>query len=291
MDIEHRRWYITGGTGSLGQHLVPYILDNLKPESVTVLSRNEYEQYKMRQRHPDAKFVICDICDEDAVYRHLSKLHWRDFVVHAAALKHIRTAEEQPEDVIRTNIVGTRNVLTVLDGLERNLVLVSTDKAVRPANVYGWTKHVAEKMVLSAGGKVVRYGNVFGSRGSVLHVFRQAAATGNEFCIHHKDMTRFVITFQQAILTILSALAETWVSDKITGSMNYGGTNGLTVVPELPAMRITDLARAFDDEAVFTEIGVQPGEKIAEELMPGMSSDNARMLSVEEIKSMIGRSL
>jgi UDP-N-acetylglucosamine 4,6-dehydratase len=244
----------------------------------------------MREKFPEVDFVICDVRDRDAVMRLLRGNRYFEYVIHAAALKHIKTAEEQPEEAIKTNINGTRNIVDALGDGSYKMVLVSTDKAVKPANAYGWTKNVAEKIVLEAGGRVVRYGNVFGSRGSVLHKFKRAAAEGSTFTIHHKDMTRFVITFRQAILTILSALCSKWVSDEVGGYFGYDSESGaLLMVPKLPAIRVTDLARAFDENAVFKVIGIQPGEKLAEELMLGFSSDKARMLSVDEIRTMIGR--
>lgn len=274
--MEGKRWLVTGGTGSLGSHLVPYILDNLNPISVTVFSRNEYEQYQMRSSVPDAEYIIGDVRDESAVWA--LRRYAFDYIVHAAALKHVRTAEEQPQEAYKTNVVGTENIAKLVIGATARMVLVSTDKAVEPVNAYGATKMLAERIAIDAGQQVVRYGNVFGSRGSVLHCFADAAANGSSFRIHDKRMTRFVITFNQAIAAILQTLALRKYDQQL-------------FVPTLPAMRITDLARAFDDNAEFEEIGVQPGEKLHEKLRDGLTSDSAPKLSVEEIRRLINATI
>jgi UDP-N-acetylglucosamine 4,6-dehydratase len=265
-------WLITGGTGSFGQAFTEYILHHTS-DDIAVYSRDEHKQHDMAQRFNSdrLRFFVGDVRDKTRLLACMAtrgKLR----VVHAAALKHVATGQQHVREVYKTNVEGTANVVDAVNHWGGSMVLLSTDKAVQPVNYYGASKMLAEGIVLQGGQRVARWGNVFGSRGSVLHHFREAVANGHTFRITHPDMTRFVITLDQAVQVTLDAI------EKPPGSVT---------VPTLPAMRITDLARAFDDDAEFEEIGVQDGEKIAEALAPGVTSDGARMLTVEEIRGLI----
>jgi UDP-N-acetylglucosamine 4,6-dehydratase len=186
----------------------------------------------------------------------------------------VALGEVQPWEVVQTNAHGTWNVVQAANEFDVTMVLLSTDKAVMPVNLYGATKMCAERITLTGGQRVVRYGNVIGSRGSVLHIFKQQAANGHVFSITDKRMTRFVINFAQAIWQVEKALRA---------------APGSITIPVLPAIRIVDLALAFDGQAEFREIGVQPGEKIHEVLSvdPWRCSEDADKLSVGEIKELI----
>jgi len=207
--------------------------------------------------------------DRDRVFEAVKRA---DAVIHAAALKHIWAGEAHPYEVIQTNIAGTRNVVDASVASGARMVLVSSDKAYAPRNLYGCTKMAAEALAIRGGQRVVRYGNVFGSRGSILHKFKEWTAKGHNFKITDVRMTRFVITVDQAIDLVLETL------DMPGGTVN---------IPRLPAMRIIDLAKAFDPEAVIEEIGMFPGEKLHESLQDGQCSEDAVKLTVDEIKALI----
>lgn len=271
-------YFITGGTGSFGNAFTEYILSNTA-DSVAVFSRDEHKQHDMAQRFDSGRlrFFIGDVRDRRAILAAIegdTDRAWHEDIriVHAAALKHVSTGQRFPFEVMRTNVEGTRNVVDAANEWACNVVLLSTDKAVQPVNYYGASKMLAEGITIQGGQRVVRYGNVFGSRGSVLHHFKDAAANGHRFRITHPDMTRFVITLEQAVQVVLDA---------------FEAPPGSVTIPTLPAMRITDLARAFDPDAEFEYIGVQPGEKIAEALDIGITSDKAELLTVEQIKGLI----
>lgn len=262
------KYLITGGTGSFGTHFVDWLYHNTDDE-VVVYSRDELKQWQMRKQYGDrVQFIIGDVRDAFSTLRVMEGV---DRVVHAAALKHVHTGEEQPWESIQTNLVGTKHVVEACNSAGAKMVLLSTDKAVEPVNAYGATKMLAERLTLAGGQKVVRYGNVFGSRGSVLHIFKDQAAKGHEFTITDGAMTRFIITFEQAISVVMSAFEN----DKAI------------TIPELKSIYITDLARAFDEKATFKEIGIQAGEKLAEKLDLWYTSDRAEKLSVEEIRRLI----
>ena len=268
-------YFITGGAGSFGKRFTRHIIETTD-SNVTIFSRDELKHFNMKKWLPSdrVKYVVGDVRDRDAVMRAMPDAC---FVVHAAALKHVLTGEQQAWEVVKTNVAGTRNVVDAANAHNCIMVLVSTDKAVEPINLYGATKMCAEKITLQGGQRVARWGNVFGSSGSILHIFKQQFADGHKFTITDHRMTRFVITFDQAIKICEDAL-------KTRG--------GEITVPRLPAMCITDLAKAFDKDAEFEEIGIQPGEKLAEVLQvsPRYSSDTADKLSIGEIKELIDAS-
>ncbi len=245
------KWFVTGGTGSFGTHYVKRILE--RGESVTVYSRDELKQYEMQKNYPEVRYVIGDIRDYDRL-RGAMKGH--SYVVHAAALKHVRTGERHPTEAVQTNIDGTRNVAEAAAANSViNAVLLSSDKAVMPVNTYGATKYIAEKIWRGIKGGtdfvVARYGNVIGSRGSVLHVFGQQQHNGR-FTITDKRMTRFAVSFQHA-MDLVDAARE--------------APGGATIAAKAPAFRIVDLAYAFNPDAELEETGIQAGEKLHEMML------------------------
>lgn len=259
---------ITGGTGSFGKAFVRHALSRLNPSRLIVLSRDELKQWEMNQQFdqdPRLRFFLGDVRDRDRLMR---AFHGVDAVIHAAALKQIVTAEYNPSEYIHTNILGTENVINAAidSGVER-VIGLSTDKASSPINLYGATKLAADKLFsaanhYAAGGRtrfsVVRYGNVEGSRGSVVPFFRQMAPTGR-LPITDTRMTRFWITLDQATQFVQDAF------DLMVG--------GELFVPKIPSVRIVDLARAIAPDAELEDVGIRPGEKVHEEMV---SEDDAR---------------
>jgi UDP-N-acetylglucosamine 4,6-dehydratase/5-epimerase len=265
---------ITGGTGFLGQALTKYLLANTY-WNIKVYSRDEYKQWIMSAeiKSERVEYILGDVRDKERLLQAV----WNcDAVIHAAALKHVWAGEQHPSEVIQTNILGTKNVVDACNKLGAKMVLVSSDKAVQPMNLYGCTKMAAEALTLNGGQRVVRYGNVFGSRGSVLHKFKEWVANGHTFKITDYRMTRFVLTVDEAIKLVLETL------DMKPKSLN---------IPTLPAMRIVDLAKAFDENASIEEIGIFPGEKLHEALSETQTSDKARLLTIPEIKELIRATL
>jgi len=265
------KYLITGGTGSFGSRYVRHLYDTTTAE-ITVFSRNEYEQWKMRKNFDDrVKFIIGDVRDFDAVKK---AVYGQDAVVHSAALKHVRTGEEQPWETIKTNVEGTQNVSEACNRYGAKMVLLSTDKAVQPVNLYGASKMAAERIALNSGHVVTRWGNVFGSRGSILHIFKEQASKGHRFTITDRRMTRFIITFDECFEVVDNAIKS---KSRIVLPDNLYGIN------------IPDLAYAFDKDAKFTEIGIQPGEKLNELLSdsPLISSEDCDKLNIEGIRRLI----
>jgi len=266
---------ITGGTGTLGKAVVKYCLATYPDLKLIVYSRDEYKQWVMQAEIKDSRvsFIIGDVRDKARLFE---AIYHANYVIHASALKHVWAGEQHPYEVIQTNINGTKNVIDACTEYGVKMVLVSSDKAVQPTNLYGCTKMAGEALTLNAGFNVVRYGNVFGSRGSVLHLFKEWASNGHSFRITDKRMTRFVITIDHAVRLVLETLQMP------ARSLN---------VPVLPAMRITDLAIAFDPNADIEEIGIQSGEKLHEFLTEKQSSEHARKLTIDEIKELISATL
>ena len=259
---------VTGGTGSFGQRFVRTVLERTNARRVIVFSRDELKQYEMRQSFDDDKrlrFFLGDVRDRQRLQRALDGV---SFVVHAAALKQVPAAEYNPFEAVKTNVLGAQNVIdaSIDAGVER-VIALSTDKASSPINLYGATKLVSDKLFVHgnayAGGKrtrfaVVRYGNVVGSRGSVVPFFRSRAASG-ELPITDERMTRFWITLPQGVDFVLSCLATM--------------QGGEVFVPKIPSVRITDLAHAIAPQATLKIVGIRPGEKVHEEMI---SVDDAR---------------
>jgi UDP-N-acetylglucosamine 4,6-dehydratase/5-epimerase len=254
---------ITGGTGSFGKSFIRNLLDVHDPKRIVVFSRDELKQYEARQLFnddPRLRWFIGDIRDRDRLKR---AMHGIEYVVHAAALKQVDTAEYNPFEFVQTNIVGSQNVIdTAIDAGVKKVVALSTDKASSPINLYGATKLVGDKLFVSANHyaahhparfAVVRYGNVMGSRGSVIPFFRKLAQEGKPLPITDKRMTRFWISLDAAVQFVVDSF-----------EMMQGGE---LYVPRIPSMRITDLAEAVAPSAAIYEIGVRPGEKLHEEMI------------------------
>ena len=261
---------ITGGTGSFGKKFVQLVLQNYKPEKLIVFSRDELKQFEMQQKwnmkdYPCIRYFLGDVRDKARLMRAFSGVH---YVIHAAALKQVPAAEYNPQECIKTNVIGAMNIIdaAVHCGVKK-VVALSTDKACNPINLYGATKLCSDKLFVAAnvyGGfdgarfSVVRYGNVVGSRGSVVPFFKERAQTG-ELPITDPRMTRFWITLAQGAEFVLKCL-----------EISRGGE---IFVPKIPSMKMTDLARAICPECEQKTVGIRPGEKIHEILI---SEDEAR---------------
>ena len=256
---------ITGGTGSFGHKYTETLLTRYKPKKIIIYSRDELKQYEMQQKfnHSCMRYFIGDVRDE---HRLIRAMHGVDFVIHAAALKQVPAAEYNPTECIRTNINGAENVITA--AIETNVekvIALSTDKAANPVNLYGATKLASDKLFIAAnnmtGGSrprfsVVRYGNVVGSRGSVVPFFQQLINNGSDHIpITHPDMTRFWISLQQGVDFVLKNF------ERMLG--------GEIFVPKIPSIRIVDLATAMAPHLSQKIVGIRPGEKLHEMMCPG----------------------
>lgn len=254
---------ITGGTGSFGKAFVGYALENLNPSRLIIFSRDELKQYEVRQLFnddPRLRWFIGDIRDRDRLTR---AMHGVDYVVHAAALKQVDTAEYNPFEFVKTNILGSQNVIeAAIDSGVKKLVALSTDKASSPINLYGATKLTADKLFISGNHyaanyetrfAVVRYGNVMGSRGSVIPFFRRLAEDGKPLPITDFECSRFFITLPDAVQMVTD-----------TFELMSGGE---LLVPRIPSMKVTDLAQAIAPGAEMVDVGLRPGEKLHEEMI------------------------
>lgn len=255
---------ITGGTGSFGKQFVRTVLQRYRPAKVVVYSRDELKQYEMMQEftQPAMRFFIGDVRDRPRLRQALDGI---DYVVHAAALKQVPAAEYNPMETIKTNIYGAENVIhAALEAGVQKVIALSTDKAANPINLYGATKLASDKLFVAANnivGKratrfaVVRYGNVVGSRGSVVPFFRRLLSEGAaDLPITDPKMTRFWITLQQGVDFVLQSFARM-----------YGGE---IFVPKIPSSNIVDLARAIAADVPHRIIGIRPGEKLHEVMCP-----------------------
>lgn len=259
---------ITGGTGSFGKKYVQTILNNYKPRRLIVYSRDELKQFEMQQvfNDPCMRYFIGDVRDEARLQQAMQGV---DVVIHAAALKQVPAAEYNPMECIRTNIHGAENVIkaAIANNVEK-VIALSTDKAANPINLYGATKLASDKLFVAANNTVgtartrfavVRYGNVVGSRGSVVPFFKKLIAEGADHLpITHTDMTRFWITLQQGVDFVLK---------------NFQRMQGGEIfVPKIPSIRITDLATALAPDLEQRVIGIRPGEKLHEIMCPADDS-------------------
>lgn len=271
--LKNKTILVTGGTGSFGQLFVSHIIKNFKQiKKIIVFSRDELKQFEMSEKFPEKKFpkiryFLGDLRDKDRIYRALDDVN---IVVHAAALKQVPKAEYDPFEYIKTNIMGSQNLIEAcLDKKVENVIALSTDKAVTPINLYGATKLCAEKLFIAANNikgwkkikfSVVRYGNVVGSRGSVIPYFIKQKEKGY-LTITDEKMTRFNMKLEEAVQMVL------WSLNKNAG--------GEIFVPKLPSYRILDLAKAIDDKCHLKFVGIRPGEKLDEELITIQESSNS----------------
>ena len=264
IDWGNKIMLVTGGTGSFGKHFTKTMLEKYHPKAIRIYSRDELKQHEMRQRFSDTgdspmRYFIGDVRDLDRLKRAMEGV---DIVVHAAALKQVPSCEYNPLEAVKTNIHGAQNVIdAAIDTGVEKVVALSSDKAVNPVNLYGATKLCADKIFVNgnsysgAGGtrfSCVRYGNVIGSRGSVIPLFKEQRKTG-KMTITDKRMTRFWITLDQAVELVISAL----------GHMK----GGEIFVPKIPSMKIVDLAKAVAPECEIEVVGIRPGEKLHEVLI------------------------
>ena len=272
LDLNGRSILITGGTGSLGKALTKTILErwpNIK--RLVIFSRDEQKQFQMDQEFPASKFravryFIGDIRDYDRLLRAFKDI---EFVIHAAAMKHVPIAEYNPMECVKTNVLGAENVINAALNTEvKHVVALSTDKAAAPINLYGATKLCSDKLFVAANNikgwreikfSVVRYGNVMGSNGSVIPFFINKKKSGI-LPITDPNMTRFNITLQEGVEMVLHALETAW--------------GGEIFVPKIPSYKITEVAKAVGPECKVDVIGIRPGEKVHEEMITSSDSFN-----------------
>lgn len=261
---------ITGGTGSFGKKCAQIILERFKPKKLIIFSRDELKQFEMSQifsvkKYPCMRYFIGDVRDSERLHR---AFHGVDYVIHAAALKHVPAAEYNPFEAVKTNVLGAENVINAaINCGVKKVIALSTDKAANPVNLYGATKLCSDKLFIAGNSyvgredtifSVVRYGNVMGSRGSVIPFFLKQKETG-VLPITDPRMTRFWITLEQGVNFVLARL------DEMVG--------GETFVPKIPSMKIVDLAKAIAPECKQEIVGIRPGEKLHEVMVP---KDDAR---------------
>lgn len=257
--IDGRSVLVTGGTGSFGKRLIRTLLDRHRPNRVVIVSRDELKQHEMRTGgfdDPRLRYFIGDVRDVDRLRRAFDGV---DVVIHAAALKQVPACEYNPFEAIKTNVIGAQNVIeAAIDRKVKRVVALSTDKACNPVNLYGASKLCSDKLFVSGNHysgehgtrfAAVRYGNVVGSRGSVIPLFIQQRKTGR-LTLTHPDMTRFWITLQQGVDFVLSSL------ESMTG--------GEIFVPKIPSTKIVDLARVIGPDCDIVDVGIRPGEKLHE---------------------------
>lgn len=266
---------ITGGTGSFGKAFIQRLLDEVNPKRIVVFSRDELKQWEVRQLFhddPRLRWFIGDIRDLPRLHR---AMHGIDYVVHAAALKQVDTGEYNPFEFVKTNVIGSQNVIeAAIDAGVKKVVALSTDKASSPINLYGATKLTADKLFITGNHyaaayptrfAVVRYGNVTGSRGSIIPKFRALHAAGESLPITDLRCTRFLITLPDAVQMVLD-----------TFELMQGGE---LVVPHIPSHKVTDLAQAIAPGAKMHDIGLRPGEKLHEEMISPEEGRRALIIS------------
>lgn len=269
IDWENQSILLTGGTGSFGKHFCKIMIEKYHPRVIRIYSRDELKQHEMRQTFGEEyiRYFIGDVRDADRMRRAMEGV---DLVIHAAALKQVPACEYNPLEAIKTNIHGAQNIIdAAIDTGVKKVMALSTDKAVNPVNLYGATKLCAEKIIVQGNSysgprgtkfSCVRYGNVLGSRGSVIPVFNEQKKTG-KITITDKRMTRFWLTLDQAVELVLDGLNHM--------------QGGETFVPKIPSMKVMDLAKAVAPECEIEIIGIRPGEKLHEVLITEEEGRNA----------------
>lgn len=267
MNLNNKVILVTGGTGSFGQKFVEIALAKYKPKKIIIFSRDELKQFEMRRRFdsPRLRYFIGDVRESERLHR---ALHGVDIVVHAAALKQVPALEYNPFEAVKTNVLGAENVINAaIDNKVKKVIALSSDKAVNPINLYGATKLCADKLFIAGNSYsgdaktrfcIVRYGNVYNSRGSVVPFFREEAKKGI-LPITHPRMTRFWITLEEGVEFSLKCL-----------KLMQGGE---IFIPKIPSFRIIDLAKAIAPGCKLKIVGIRPGEKVNEALVP---EDEAR---------------
>lgn len=267
---------VTGGTGSFGKQYTQTLLERFQPKKIIIFSRDELKQFEMQQsfNHECMRYFIGDVRDEE---RMMQACKGVDFIIHAAAMKQVPAAEYNPMECIKTNIDGAENVIrAAIENKVKKVIALSTDKAANPVNLYGATKLCSDKLFVAAnnmvGGEVprfsvVRYGNVVGSRGSVVPFFRKLIEEGHcTLPITDMRMTRFWITLQQGVDFVIK---------------NFSRMKGGEIfVPKIPSVTMTDLARAISPSASLEEIGIRPGEKLHEKMCP--KDDSYRTIEFDD---------
>lgn len=263
---------VTGGTGSFGHHFVDYVLQHYKPKKIIIYSRDEFKQFNMQNAYKEhekvLRFFIGDVRDKERLLR---ALHGVDYVIHAAALKQVSACEYNPIEAIKTNINGACNVIDAcLDVGVKKVIALSTDKSVTPINLYGSTKMVSDKLFAAANAysgvdgtkfAVVRYGNVAGSRGSVIPFFQHIIEDGGkELPITDYQMTRFWISLEEGVELVIKALEES--------------RGGETFISKIPSFKITDLAQAMLPGCKMPEVGIREGEKLHEVMIVAEDSSH-----------------
>ena len=272
LDLNNKSILITGGTGSLGNQLTKTILEKWpKVKRLVIYSRDEQKQFQMAQEFPEnefpaIRFFIGDVRDLERLKRAFFGI---EYVIHAAAMKHVHIAEYNPDECVKTNIGGAENVIKAcLSSSVKNVVALSTDKACAPINLYGATKLTSDKLFIAANNikgnqdikfSVVRYGNVMGSNGSVIPFFMKKRESGF-LPITDLNMTRFNISLEGGVEMVLHAMANAW--------------GGELYVPKIPSYKITDIAKAISPSSELRVVGVRPGEKIHEEMITPSDSFN-----------------
>lgn len=276
--INNKTILVTGGTGTFGKAFTKVLLEMYDPKKVIIFSRDEFKQYKMAEEfkhHPKLRFFNGDIRDRDRLEMAFKDV---DFVVHAAAMKHVPACEYNPFEAIKTNILGAQNIIeAAISNKVKRVVAISTDKAVAPINLYGATKLSMERLFLSAHSYtdsttfgLVRYGNVAGSRGSVIPFFAELVKAGCETLpVTHIDMTRFNIFIEDGVRLVLSSL--------------FYNDNGRILIPKIPSFVVADLVTAFGKKVEL--IGIRRGEKIHETLISADESRNYRIWADGSIDS------
>ena len=269
--LNNKTILITGGTGSFGKKFIQTVLDRYEPKKVIVYSRDELKQFEMQQVLPDdgklpMRYFIGDVRD---LARLKMAMEGVDIVIHAAALKQVPSIEYNPFEAVKTNVLGAQNVIdAAFERGVKKVIALSTDKAAAPINLYGATKLTSDKLFIAANNykgwkdikfSVVRYGNVMGSRGSVIPYFMEKKKDG-VLPITDKRMTRFNITLQEGVDFVLKSLERMW--------------GGELFVPKIPSYRILDLAEAIAPDCKIREIGIRPGEKIHEEMITATDAIN-----------------
>lgn len=264
---------VTGGTGSFGNRFTEILFRDFKPREVIIFSRDELKQFEMAKRFPPSQYPIRyflgDIRDKERLQRAFTNI---DYVVHAAALKQVPALEANPFEAVKTNILGAQNIVeAALDKNVRKVIGISTDKAVSPINLYGVTKLAMEKLMIAANAlvryrdiefSIVRYGNVIGSRGSVIPTFCDLVRRGvRELPVTDARMTRFWITLDQGVELVLKAIDE--------------AAGGEVFIPKIPSMKVSDLVKAMPGNCKYKVTGIRPGEKLHESLFGEDEGRNA----------------